>query len=94
MPPTTMTTKVVMSTCSPMPICTERIGPTSTPASPASRAPSPKTSVKSPAIFTPSAATISRLSEPARISMPSFVRAMTYQSPSATSTPTPMTARR
>ena len=45
MPPMTMTTKARISTGSPMPTCTDWIAPTSAPASPASAAPSAKTSV-------------------------------------------------
>ncbi len=45
MPPITITTKARISTGSPIPTCTDWSVPTSAPASPASAAPSAKTSV-------------------------------------------------
>ncbi|KAG1533499.1 hypothetical protein G6F50_015858 [Rhizopus delemar] len=74
MPPITITTSVRIRMGSPMPVCADRMGPAISPASPASTAPSTNSSVFSRAMFTPSAPTIMRSVEPARISMPSRVR--------------------
>ena len=70
MPPMTMTTKARISTLSPMPGSTDRIGATIAPAKPASIAPKPKTSVNRSRMLTPSAETIGALVAPARTSMP------------------------
>ena len=80
MPPMTMTTKARISTLSPMPGSTERIGAAITPAKPASMAPKPKTSMNRRRISTPSAATIGALVAPARTSMPTRVRSTSHQS--------------
>ncbi len=94
MPPITITTKARISTGSPMPTCTDWIVPTSAPASPASAAPSAKTSVYSRSISTPSAAIISRSASPARIRMPSRVCPISQNSPPAIPSPIPMIASR
>ncbi|MCY1541796.1 hypothetical protein D9M68_774990 [compost metagenome] len=89
-----MTTKVVIRMRSPMPISTASSGAAMTPANPQSRAPSVKISVNRRWMLTPSASTISPSSAPARTSMPTRVREISSQSPTATSTPAPMKASR
>ena len=60
-----------------MPGSTETSGAASTPANPASMAPTPNTMRNSRRTSTPSAETIAALLAPARISMPSRVRLTT-----------------
>ena len=79
---------------SPMPVCTEMIGAAIRPARPANTAPRPNTRLNSSSMLTPSAATMRRFEAPARISMPSRVRATSQASSSATSAPTTMIAKR
>ena len=79
---------------SPMPIFTELIGAAISPASPAKTAPSPNTRLNSSSMLTPSAAIMRRLEAPARISMPSRVRATSQASRTATITPTTIRAKR
>ena len=93
-PPTMMTTKAVMMICPPMPMLASVIGAISMPASPASMAPSAKTSANRVWMSMPSAATIVRLLAPARISMPSRVWLTSQNSPAATASPVPMISSR
>src|SRR6218665_3744691 len=91
-PPMTMTTKVVISTRSPMPKSTASNGAAITPARPHSTAPTPNPSLYNLRMSMPSALTISRSSAPARTSMPTRVRFTSHHSPSATSAPMTMKA--
>ncbi len=77
-----------------MPTCTETSGPAIAPAKPASTAPAAKIAVFRSVMSVPSAATISRFVEPARISMPIRVFAMTNQSPTAIAMPEAMMTSR
>ena len=79
---------------SPMPIRTEAMGADISPARPAKTAPRPKTRLNSSSMLTPSAPIMRRLEAPARISMPSRVRATSQASRIATSAPTTMMAKR
>ena len=84
MPPITTTTKLMISTCPPMFGYTEDTGAAIIPASTASATPAANTTRYRNLMLTPIAWTISRLLAPARIIMPSRVRASTKYSPSAT----------
>lgn len=93
-PPMTMTTKVRISTESPMPGSTDRIGATIAPAKPASMAPSPNTTRNSRRMSMPSAATIGPLLAPARSRMPRRVWLTRRWRPSAVARPAAMIATR
>jgi hypothetical protein len=90
MPPTTITTSARISTGSPMPDWTDRIGPANAPASPARPAPSMNSDFLSRSTLAPSTLTIEALLAPARTSMPNRVFWIRNHAPSATSTPTAM----
>ncbi|MNS90163.1 hypothetical protein D3C72_1242000 [compost metagenome] len=90
MPPTTITTSARISTGSPMPDCTDRIGPASAPATPASTDPSRNSSVFSRSTLAPSTLAMGALLAPARISMPKRVRWIRNHAPTATRAPIPM----
>ena len=76
MPPITMTIITRIKMGSPMPGCTDKIGLLIKPAKPASAPPSENTRALSKRMFTPKAATMVGLSEPARINMPTRVLAI------------------
>ena len=94
MPPMTMTTKARISTVSPIPGSTDRIGAIMMPAKPASIAPKPNTIMNKRRILTPSADTIAALFAPARTSMPIRVCATTTYSSTATRSPEAITTSR
>ena len=94
MPPTMITTRVWISTFSPMPDWTEKIGPAISPARPANAAPRPKIAMFSRRMLTPRAETISGCVAPARISMPIRVRLISQYKNAATPRPTAMIANR
>src|SRR6266478_5805263 len=80
MPPTTTTTNASITTVTPISACTPRIGPASTPARPARRAPIPNTSRRMRPRSMPSACTIRGSREPARMISPRSVRLRNSQS--------------
>ncbi|MNV60127.1 hypothetical protein D3C71_1525810 [compost metagenome] len=94
MPPMTMHTSTRIRISSPMPTCTEVIGPSSAPATAASMAPSTNTPRNSRGTRTPIKVAIWRLEAPARTSTPARVRVTNQYRPAAAATPNTMIIRR
>ena len=93
MPPMTIQTSTRIRISSPMPTCTEVIGPSSAPATAASMAPSANTPRNSSGTRTPISVAICRLDAPARTST-GGVRVTNQYRPSAAATPKAMIMRR
>ena len=94
MPPMTIQTSTRIRISSPMPTCTEVIGPSSAPATAASMAPSANTPRNNSGTRTPISVAICRLDAPARTSTPARVRVTNQYRPSAAATPKAMIMRR